>query len=173
MAASEDHLKLIIQRFDTYIVNANTKGAFLLAFNTFLCGGLLSNYQTLKTIVRPCLEIYMQIALLIIFVMGIVSLIIVLLAVYPFLSSGNSSKDKYHSLIYFGSVSEFNNAEEYADKLQEQEKLDSYKDLAHQIYQLAKGLKKKYLYLEWATISIFIQLFIVAVIIGFVTFNNL
>jgi hypothetical protein len=39
MAVNPEQLKFIMQRFDTYISGANTKGAFLLAFNTFLWAG--------------------------------------------------------------------------------------------------------------------------------------
>lgn len=173
MAVNQDQLKFIIQRFDTYISSANTKGAFLLAFNTFLCGGLLTNYKTLSTLIDPDFSVYLKMGILLIIIAGVASLVIVLLAVYPFLKSGNSSLSKYHSLIYFGSVSAFETSEKYIEALKIQENEDCYIDLCKQIHQLAKGLRKKYKQLEWATKIIFLQLAIVVFIIAFIICNSL
>lgn len=57
MPPSNDHLKLIIQRFDAYITASNTKAAFLLAFNTFICGGILTGYKTLTGLVSKAYQI--------------------------------------------------------------------------------------------------------------------
>jgi hypothetical protein len=173
MPVNQDQLKFIMLRFDAYISGANTKGAFLLAFNTFLCGGLLSNYSSLVGLVGACFAIYVKLTLLLLVLCGLVSLIIVLLAVYPFLKSGNSSKDKYHSLIYFGSVAVFETPEKYIEALNKQDESDVNQDLSKQIYQLAYGLRKKYRQLEWATKIIFVQLAIVLFIIVFIIIENL
>ena len=173
MPAGNDHLKFIMQRFDTYITSANTKGAFLLAFNTFLCGGLLSNYTMVAGLVSPGLSVYVKIGLFLLIIAGIISLVIVLLAVYPFLKSGNSPTDKYHSLIYFGSVSAYETPEKYIDALKSQEEPDSYYDLGRQIHQVAKGLREKYRKLEWATKIIFIQLAVVLCIIAIIIIDSL
>jgi len=173
MPVSQDQLKFIMLRFDSYIAGANSKGAFLLAFNTFLCGGLLSNYSSLVGLVGSCCTVYLKLSLLILVICGVVSLIIVLLAVYPFLKSGNSSKNKYHSLIYFGSVAVFETSEKYIEALNKQDESDVYRDLSKQIYQLAHGLRKKYRHLEWATKIIFVQLAIVFFIIALIIIDNL
>jgi len=173
MPVSQDQLKFIMQRYDTYISGANTKGTFLLAFNTFLCGGVLSNYSSLIEMVGLCLAIYLKLALLLLVICGIVSLFIVLLAVYPFLKSGNSSKDKYHSLIYFGSVSAFKNPEEYIAALGSQNDPDVFADMSKQIHQLAQGLYKKYRQLEWATKIIFAQLSLIIFIMGLIVINSI
>lgn len=173
MPTNYDHLKLIIQRFDTYISGANTKGAFLLAFNTFLCGGILSNYKTFVGIVGPCVLTFLKIGLLLIFLCGILCLIIVLRAVNPFLKSGNSSSERYHSHIYFGSVAEFDTADKYVNSLIQQEEADNFIDLAKQIHILANTLKKKYRYLENATKIIFIQLVLAALLAILIIFDSL
>jgi hypothetical protein len=163
MPVSYDHLKFITQRYDTYISGANTKGAFLLAFNTFLCGGLLSNYNTIIKLVNVCHLVYLEGGLVLILITGVVSLVIILLAVYPFLKSGNSSPNKYHSLIYFGSVSSFETADKYAEAVSKQDEQETYNDLSKQIYQLSKALLKKYNLLAWATRLTFFQL---AMVVG-------
>ncbi|TWR25260.1 hypothetical protein FPZ43_17475 [Mucilaginibacter pallidiroseus] len=162
---SQDQLKFILQRFDVYVNGANTKGAFLLAFNTFLCGGVLTNFKLLSGLVGPRLSLYLNIGLFVLIIAGILCLVIVLLAVYPFTESGNSSTEAYHSVIYFGSVSEFDSSEKFLTKL-ESDELDFEKDLSKQVYQLAKGLNSKYRKLEWATKLVFVQLLIVLAIVG-------
>lgn len=173
MAVSQDQLKFIMQRFDTYISGANTKGAFLLAFNTFLCGGLLTNYATLTGLVGPDLAAYLKIGIFLLIAAGIASLVTVLLAVYPFLKSGNSSTDQYHSLIYFGSVSAFDTSEKYIEALKRQEEADVYADLSKQTHQLSKALRKKYRQLEWATKIIFFQLAVVVYSIALIIIHSL
>jgi hypothetical protein len=161
MAVTTEQLKFTMQRFDAYINGANTKGAFLLAFNTFLCGGLLTNYKTLTALVGADHVTYLKSAIVILILAGIACLVTVLLAVYPFLKSGNSTIDQYHSLVYFGSVSKFNTGEKYIEALKKQEEAESYADISKQIYQLSISLKKKYTLLKWATVMIFFQLAVV------------
>ncbi len=173
MPPSNDHLKLILQRYDTYITGSNTKAAFLLAFNTFLCGGILSNYEKIIGLVTVTHQPPLNIALLLVFIAGLISLVIVLRAMYPYMDSGNSSKGKYHSLIFFKSVSEFGTAEEYADKLREQTDDECWDDLAKQIFAVGKGLKKKYQFIEYATTTIYVQLVLILLLVGVIICDKL
>lgn len=172
MALTTDQIKFIIQRYDTYIGGANTKGAFLLAFNSFLCGGLLSNYNTLITFIESDWLTAYKIAVLCVFVLGVGSLVIVLLAIFPFLKSGNSSPDKYHSLIYFGSVSMFESAAKYQEASQNGDENSFNEDASKQAFQLATGLRKKFNYLSWATVLIFVQLALVLAILALILFSK-
>lgn len=172
MALNQDQLKFTIQRYDNYINGANTKGAFLLAFNTFLCGGLLTNYKTLTELVGEPHVCYLKFGILLLVLAGISSLIIVLLAVYPFLSSGNSTQDKYHSLIYFGSVSQFADAKAYHQAVSTQDEAAANEDLARQTYLLSEALLKKFKHLEWATKIIFFQLAIVLGCVALIIFRG-
>jgi hypothetical protein len=159
MEKQTDNTKFIIGRFDTYISQANVKGNFLLAFNTFLIGGILTNYSKITLFIKcPSLLIILNIILTIMFILSIVTAFFVIKAVYPFLHSSNSSKEKYHSHIFFNSVSEFKDGNEYFDSLKNhtEEQFDS--DLANQAYLLAKGLKKKYKYLQLAMIFVYIEM---------------
>jgi hypothetical protein len=173
MPPSNDHLKLIIQRYDTYIAGSNTKAAFLLAFNTFVCGGILTGYKALTELVAPTYRSHVNVVLLLILISGLTCLVFVLRAMYPYMNSGNSSKDNYHSLIFFKSVSEFKSDEEYAAKLKVQSEEETWNDLAKQIYALGVGLKKKYKFLECATTMIYIQLTLILCLVGVITYGKL
>lgn len=165
MSLSYDHLKLIIQRFDAYVTASNTKAAFLLAFNTFICGGILSGYKTLISLGSKSYQIHINIILVLIFVIGVLCLFFVLRAMYPYMKSGNSSADKYHSLIFFKSVSEFTTSDDYLKKLNEQSNDDVLEDLAKQIHAIGSGLQKKYQFLEYATTTIYVQLCLILVLV--------
>lgn len=159
MEKQNENTKFIISRFDSYISQANVKGNFLLAFNTFLIGGIITNYSKIKGfVICPISLLTLNIILVIMFALSITTAFFVIKAVYPFLHSNNSSKEKYHSHIFFNSVSEFKNGNEYFNSLTNhtEEQFDS--DLANQAYLLAKGLKKKYKYLQWAMIFVYIEM---------------
>lgn len=144
MDQPKDQSKFIIQRFDTYISSANTKGAFLLAFNTFLCGGVISNYTTLKGLLAPENLILLHICLILLFSCALLATAFVLAAVYPFLNSGNSSKDNYHSHIFFKSVAEYKDDVEFAEAFKHRGDEEVENDMSRQAYYLAKALRSKY-----------------------------
>lgn len=168
-----DHLKLIIQRYDAYITASNVKAAFLLAFNTFICGGILTGYKTLSGLVTESHSMALNVLLLIIFCIGITCLFFVLQAMYPYLSSENSSLNSYHSLIFFKSVSEFATAEDYAKKLNEQTDEQAWNDLARQAYAVASGLNKKYRFIAHATTTIYAQLALILLLVGVIICDKL
>lgn len=148
----KDILKFILQRYDGYYNSVNTKGNYLLGFSTFLCGAIFASYKGLVTILGPqsLRSIHaLNILIIILLVLCLVSIMLICFAIIPYLRSGNSSKDKYHSLLYFGSVSEFKE-EEYASKIKGCSDIEFLEDMGKQICVLAKGLKKKYNLLFWA-----------------------
>lgn len=165
MPPSSDHLKLIIQRFDAYIMASNTKAAFLLAFNTFICGGILTGYKTLSS-VNETHQNLLNILLLSIFIVGIICLFFVIRAMYPYTNSGNSSTDKYHTLIFFKSVSEFKTAEAYGKALKAQTDDELWEDLAKQIHAVGCGLKNKYQFIGHATTTVYVQLGLILMLVG-------
>ena len=166
MDNEREQSRFLIQRFDNYISGANTKGNFLLAFNTFLSGGIIANYDKLtKLIGDPDNYIYLNTVLILLFIVGLFTTSFIINAVYPFLKSGNSSKDKYHSKIFFQSVSEFENEKVFADEYKKQDNEEVNEDLAKQAYILSKGLKSKYSSLAWAMRGIFVELGLMFVIL--------
>ena len=166
MDKEREQTRFIIQRFDNYINGANTKGNFLLAFNTFLAGGIISNYNKIKEfITSECGVLLLDITLIGLFLVSLTTTIFIIKAVYPFLDSGNSSKEKYHSHIFFNSVAEFESDKKYYESYSAQTDKEVEEDLARQAYQVAKGLKKKFNYLEWAMRFVYVELALLLIIL--------
>jgi hypothetical protein len=167
MTNQRDQSKLIIQRFDNYINGANTKGNFLLAINTFLCGIIIANYSKFKElIVNENDLIYLNVILIILILLSIGTTFFVLRAVYPFVLSGNSSKDSYHSHIFFNSIAEFSDGKEYHKSMMKQTDEHVDEDMAIQAFYLAKGLKSKYGFLETAMKFVYAELVIILILLA-------
>lgn len=167
MTNERDQTKLIIQRFDNYITGANTKGNFLLAINTFLCGIIIANYSKFKElIVCESDMVYLNVILIILVILSICTTFFVLRAVYPFVLSGNSSKDSYHSHIFFNSVAEFTNGKEYHKSVLKQTDENVEEDMAIQAFYLAKGLKSKYWFLEIAMKFVYAELVVLLILLA-------
>lgn len=166
MDKEKEQSRFIIQRFDNYINGANTKGNFLLAFNTFLCGGIIGNYKNiLGLICCPCHYCLVNICLVALFAISIITTILIIKAVYPFLNTGNSSKDNYHSHIFFNSVAEFKSESEFYESYTKKTDKEIEEDLAKQAYQLAKGLKSKFFFLEWAMRFFYAELLLLTILV--------
>lgn len=159
MANKTDQIKFIIQRYDTYIAGVNTKGTFIVAFNTFFCGVAVSNYDKLKSMFVVNGNVAeLNIHLLILFALAVVSTFIVGLAVFPYLKSGNSSKEKYHTLIFFGSVAEYKDESEYAAAFKKMTDDEFEADAAKQANLLARGVRNKFKLIGISMWVFFLQL---------------
>ena len=166
MEKEREQSRFLIQRFDNYISGANTKGNFLLAFNTFLCGALIANYDKLSLlIINKCCLFYLNITLCLIIIVGLIAIAFIIKAVYPFQKSGNSSVEKYHSKIFFNSITEFGSDKEFAKVYHNQEDEEVDEDLARQAYILSKGLKSKYYNLNWAMRLIYVELILLLILL--------
>lgn len=158
----KDHYKLVLSRIDTAISSVNTKGGLIVAFCTFLFGSIISRYSDLKPLIdssnHPDLINWLILGLLIV---SLCSIFLVGLAVFPYLKSGNSSSKKYHSLMFFNSIAEFDKADDYCDALKSQKEDDIEKDIKCQIHVLSKGLKRKFRFIAWAMRLFFADLIIV------------
>lgn len=166
MEKQTENTKFIIQRFDNFISGVNVKGNFLLAFSTFLTGGIIANYTKIKELVECDTGLLLlNIAICALLIACVIASLLIIRAVYPFLVSGNSSLDKYHSHVFFNSVSEFENDKTYFESLTKLSDDDLNHDLANQAFQLAKGLKKKYLFIEWAMRLVYFELFLIIAIL--------
>lgn len=172
MEKISENTKFIIQRYDNYIAGANVKGNFLLAFNTFITGGVITNYTKMVALLgENCGILLLNMATFCLIVCSIITTIFIVNAVYPYLFSGNSNIKNYHSHIFFNSVSEFESDKAYHKSLSELSETDFEKDLSHQAFQLANGLKSKYHNLKWAMRLVYFKLFcifcIILIIINF------
>ena len=169
MTNERDHSKFIIQRFDTYITGANTKGNFLLAMNTFLVGIIVANYTKIKELITCDFYIYFDIGIILSTLLSLLAMFFILKSVYPFILSGNSSSDGYHSHIFFNSVAEFKTPEKFRQSFIKQDDLLVEQDMTNQAFYLAKGLQTKYKNLEIAMKIIYGELTLIVILLIFIT----
>jgi hypothetical protein len=165
-------LKFVIQRFDNLYSASNRKGSFLLACNTFVCGGIFASYKELIDLLSSSCSSYIfvfKIVLLITIILAASSIVLICLAIIPYLKSGNSSKDNYHSMFFFGSVAEYTK-NEYESTLSAKTDDEICSDLSYQACILAKGLRKKYNLLFWAGWIVPIQILLMMFMLTIVMF---
>lgn len=169
-----DILKFTIQRFDSLLATSNIKGSFLIAYNTFICSGIFSSYKDLSQLIDVNSKIAFTIFNLLvvaIIILSAISITLTCLAIIPYLRSGNSSKENYHSVIFFKSIAEFEKSE-YANRIKNTSEKDINADLTQQIYILSKGLEKKYNLLFLAGWIIPIQILLMIIAISTVILTN-
>lgn len=156
------NLRFIIDRCDKYIAGANIKGNFLLAFNVFLTGSAIANYSELTQLVDSANGLWvLKILMWMLFAVSLIAIVKVINAVYPYLHSGNSSVESYHSHVYFNSISEFESNSAYFKSFDSLSETDIYQDLTNQAYQLSKGLESKHKHLKWAMSFVYVELAII------------
>ena len=161
-----EHYRLILQRIDNYISGVNTKASFIIAFNVFLFGNIISQHKNIKEIIENCeyssLGFWVLISILF---LSIVSIFIVGLAIFPYLKSGNSTKGKYHSLIFFNSIADFDCDKDYLEATNKQSESEILDDLKLQIHTLSKGLNAKFIKIAWAMRLFFANLILLFLLI--------
>jgi hypothetical protein len=145
-----DFLWKVIQRFDFYINSTNTKASAIIAFNTFVLGGIV--FRAID--ILPSTEIdhrYYLVsgyALIISAISSLVSLIATFFVISPFLkSSGDSSSngnEPYSSMIFFCHIAKLDSAFQFNEKIQFSNDDEICKDLSIQAYSLAQGLNRKF-----------------------------
>ncbi|WP_312333959.1 Pycsar system effector family protein [Sphingobacterium sp.] len=158
MDNNKDCLKFIIQRYDTYISNSNTKGSFLLSLNAVILTLCVSNLTKIFEDQAGC-KIISIILVSILLASGIMAIVFVVRALYPFTSSGSSHLSKYSSNIFFGSVRKYRTPKEYWDSINSSTDTEFEEDMARQAYTLAVGLDKKFRFLKIASWFIYVDLF--------------
>lgn len=173
MGKKSDNLKYILTRYDNYINASNVKGTFIVSLNTFIVGCIIINRKTLIDIFlnNESLKTSINVLIYLVCILALVIIGLTIVALFPYLKSGNSSKDSYHSHIYYGSVKGFQSADDYIKSF---EKLDddSFKrDLANQVWVVAKGVSIKYQFLNYSMIVIFFELFLFLIILCLILFQ--
>ncbi|MDV3550501.1 hypothetical protein CMU66_18390 [Elizabethkingia anophelis] len=139
-------LKHTMDRYDHYFDSINNKGNLFLTLNTFLLGGMITGYYSIKDTIANQFDImfFMWIGL----VLCLFSLGFTLWAIIPYL---NKQADSINgSTINFGNVSNisFESFKQMYANVTEQKRYDDY---VHQVYLLACGLQKKFCRLKTAT----------------------
>ncbi|MEC5172180.1 Pycsar system effector family protein [Chryseobacterium nepalense] len=139
-------LKHTIDRYDHYFDSINNKGNLFLTLNTFLLGGMITGYYSIKDniIGQNDIIFFVWIAL----ILCLLSIGATLLAIIPYV---NKQADCVN-----GSVLNFNNVANlsYASfkrMYEDLTELKKYEDYVEQSYLLAKGLQKKFSKLKTAT----------------------
>ena len=79
-----DHAKFLIERFDHYYDSVNNKGAFYIALNTFIFGGLCVGYITLYKDIDVNAVIWVLLSILL--TSNLISTVFTVLATMPFLN---------------------------------------------------------------------------------------
>ncbi len=146
-----DMLKYNISRFDHYFASVNFKSSFLVLGNITILGFVLSNRAHMNHYV------FYIIVLLI-----ASSLIAVLLAIKPYLKQ----YDGRTSVLFFNDIANISD-NEYREKVSTLLKSEYIQDLEEQVHVLAKGLKRKFLYLNIATITFIFTIAIFFIYMGF------
>lgn len=139
-----------LSRFDTYINSVNTKAAFLVTFNTFVLGTLLLGQSNiLSSFCNANLSYWAVIFFVFCLTSIAIAITLSLLAVNPFLKSGNQG-DSYKTILFFKSVSNMD-LDEYKDRIQQLDNDQLINDLACQTHILAKGATHKFQTIQKAT----------------------
>jgi hypothetical protein len=156
----------VIARYDFYYGSVNTKAALLIAFDTFVVGGVALKWADLQPAFNTRKELFIVecCLMLLLVAASLVSLAFTFWAINPFLSSPRMPNE-YHSLIFFGDVKEFS-LEKYYEEVQKLSDADLRRDLAYQAHTLAGGLSKKFANLWWATLFALCVLFLAMCMAG-------
>lgn len=140
----KDLLWRVIGRFDFYIGSTNAKAALLIAFNTFVAGGVLLKSVDIWNLFGDykAPAALASIALLVAALAALVSLWFTFKVIRPYLDS-ERDPNKYHSMIFFNHVAEWS-SDRYCDELVKLDEACLEADLARQAHALAKGLRLKF-----------------------------
>jgi len=135
-----DHAKFAMGRFDQYLNIVNSKGSFYVALNTFLLGGLFTGVTAIyRQINHPPVIWWLLSAFA---VCSLVSIICTILAINPYLNSGNRTS-AHRSLLFFGSVQGWEKAA-HEKTFMDQDDARMLHDTISQSWVLSCGLVSKY-----------------------------
>lgn len=173
MEKKSDNLKYILTRYDNYINASNVKGTFIVSLNTFIVGCIIINRRPLVDIFvnSKVLQTSINVLIYLICILALGIIVSTILALFPYLKSGNSSKDNYHSHIYYGSVESFSSAEEYIKSFEKLDDASFNHDLANQVWIVAKGVSRKYKFLNYSMIIIYLELFLFLITLSLILFQ--
>jgi Family of unknown function (DUF5706) len=145
-----DFLWKTIQRFDFYINSTNTKASSIIAFNTFVLGGIV--LKASEILPPKGVDHYLYLAsgvcLIISAIASLVSLIATFFVISPFLkSSGDTDtkvKEPYSSTIFFADIAKLSSSNQLLEQVKSSSDEVIYEDLSIQAYSLAQGLDGKF-----------------------------
>jgi hypothetical protein len=129
-----------VNRFDGFFNNSNVKASLLIPANALIIGTAISIFMTMSE--KSSISCSEKIALTLAIFLSLIATFYSLRVVFSFLDSGNKMF-KYHSLIYFGSISSFSE-DDFVERVKKTKEEDIEEDLARQMHVLSCGLTKKF-----------------------------
>ena len=160
----KQRLEYTINRFDHYFDSVNNKTAVYIAINTFLVGSIITTYVTIEKDII-CFSMMFKVLIVISFLLGLATLILLVIASIPFFSKDSNS------MYYFGGISnmskeKFNSC---SKKLTRKKELI---DLRNQVHTLSLGLSNKFIKLKLAGKLLIIQFIMLIPIFALIIYNN-
>ncbi len=146
-----DMLKYNISRYDHYFASVNFKSSFLVLGNITILGFVLSN--------RTHINDYTFYVLVLLIAS---SLITVLLAIKPYIKR----YDGKASVVFFNDIANISSTA-YREKMSKLSQDEYIRDLEEQVLALTKGLTRKFLYLNIATITFICTIAVFFIYMGF------
>lgn len=161
MSEKIEMLKHTMDRYDHYYDSINNKGNLFLTLNTFLLGGIVTGYYSIKNQIVCSFDILFFVWAGLI--LCVLSIGFSLWATVPYLSKQADSRNG--SVIYFGNVANvsFQSFKQMYNDVSEGKR---YEDYLQQLYLLALGLQAKFRRLQIATYLLG-GCFLCIIIIGF------
>lgn len=158
-------LKHTMDRYDHYYDSVNNKGNLYLTLNTFLLGGIVTGYYSIKDYIVCGFDILFFVWAGLI--LCLLSIGFSLWATMPYLSKQADSISG--SVIYFGNVANvsFQSFKQMYDNMTDAKRFEDY---LQQVHLLALGLQKKFDRLKIATYLLG-GCFVCIIIIGFKILN--
>ncbi len=158
-------LRHTMDRYDHYYDSINNKGNLFLTLNTFLLGGIITGYYSVKDTLAH--DIYIGLFVLLALICCLISIGYTLWAIIPYLSKQADSLNG--SAIYFGNVSNLS-FQSFKKMYDDMTDIKAYEDYIQQIHLLAIGLQKKFCRLQRAT-YLLAGCFLCIIVVGFKILN--
>jgi hypothetical protein len=168
MKSKYEHIQFIIQRFDHYYDTVNNKGAFYVALNTFIFGGICAGYISMHSSIKMDWLTLFLIGLLL--TSCLISLIYTILAIKPYTKDNHNNKDTA-SLMFFGGIAR-HELQNLKEKMKRQTDEEVTEDAIEQMHCLAKGLTGKFNKLRIASNLLQVQ-FLILLPLFFLIVKNL
>jgi hypothetical protein len=159
-----EQLRYAISRYDQYYDTVNNKGAFFVALNTAIVGGLLLlqfEYAGKAFPMTPWIECMLTACLM----LCLFSMATTLFAILPF------TRQQSRSNIFFRSVAE-RSLESFREDINTETEKEAADDLIAQAHELSIGLRRKFRLLRAASFSMVVS-FLAAILLTCLIMNNL
>jgi hypothetical protein len=140
-----EQARYVMDRYDRLLQMVDLKGNILAIYHFTMIGALVFNYDDLKGLLNvTCngVDVFFWVVLSVIAV-SLVSLLFILLAIFPFLESKTKKGKDHKSLIFFKAVYEMGQ-KDFEKDFSNQSEEELIADYKAQLFNLAKGLTTKF-----------------------------